>query len=64
MREFVVRLDDFTQITLVVSQCRDASMPGEAVRLEPSLEPVMNADLTVALIQLAAKAVSALGNSL
>lgn len=64
MRQFVVVLDEFTEVTLVISQNRDASAPGEPVRLEQSLEPVTNADLTTALIQLAAKAVSAVGTSL
>jgi len=64
LRSFAVRLHEFHAVEIIVSHSRDAGRYDEPVELVPSSEVISNADLAVALIQLASKTVSTVGASI
>lgn len=64
MRSFAIQLHEFHAVEILVSHNRDNGRYDEPVTLTLSNEVINNTDLTTALIQLAAKAVSTIGSSL
>lgn len=60
MREFEIGLDAFTEITLVASVRRDASIADEQPQLSDSPLLPTNEELTKAFVQLASRTVAGL----
>lgn len=63
-RCFTVRLHEFQEVELMITQRRDCGRFDEPVQLAAADEPVNNTDLTTALIHLAARADTTVGSSL